>query len=62
MGACFSAEDKERERSARIDRVIEEDAKRLKKECKILLLGIYLYIFSIFFEHVILTWRAQRLW
>ncbi|CAG7854906.1 Guanine nucleotide-binding protein alpha-3 subunit [Serendipita indica DSM 11827] len=41
MGACFSssAHDKERERSANIDRAIEEDAKRFKKECKILLLG-----------------------
>ncbi|KAG8754477.1 Guanine nucleotide-binding protein alpha-2 subunit [Serendipita sp. 396] len=34
-----SALDKERERSANIDRAIEEDAKRLKRECKILLLG-----------------------
>lgn len=39
MGACISTEDKDRERSARIDRSIEEDAKRFKKECKILLLG-----------------------
>jgi hypothetical protein len=41
MGACISREDKDRERSARIDRSIEEDAKRFKKECKILLLGEY---------------------
>lgn len=39
MGACTSKDDSERERSARIDRTIEEDAKRFKKECKILLLG-----------------------
>lgn len=42
MGACVSSpQDKERERSARIDRSIEEDAKRFKKECKILLLGSF---------------------
>ncbi|PVG00348.1 guanine nucleotide binding protein, alpha subunit [Serendipita vermifera] len=41
MGACLSTDKnkEERERSARIDRAIEEDAKRFKKECKILLLG-----------------------
>lgn len=43
MGACFSTVDKDRERSARIDRSIEEDAKRFKKECKILLLGECLF-------------------
>jgi guanine nucleotide-binding protein G(i) subunit alpha len=42
MGACLSTDKnkEERERSARIDRAIEEDAKRFKKECKILLLGM----------------------
>ncbi|KAG8810388.1 Guanine nucleotide-binding protein alpha-2 subunit [Serendipita sp. 399] len=40
MGCVSStAQDKERERSAKIDQEIEEDAKRLKRECKILLLG-----------------------
>lgn len=42
MGACFSTEgdDSEaRKRTAVIDRKIEDDARRLKKECKILLLG-----------------------
>lgn len=43
MGACFSAgqavtADDEKQ-SAAIDRQIEEDARKLKKECKILLLG-----------------------
>lgn len=45
MGGCISKEDKDRERSARIDRSIEEDAKRFKKECKILLLGAYFSLY-----------------
>lgn len=43
MGACLSSSndrDAQNEKSsAAIDRQIEEDARRLKKECKILLLG-----------------------
>lgn len=43
MGACLSSSndgDVQNEKSsAAIDRQIEEDARRLKKECKILLLG-----------------------
>ena len=41
MGNCSSAtQDREAsQRSANIDRIIEEDSKKLKKECKILLLG-----------------------
>lgn len=40
MGTCMSAENKEeRTRSYQIDRQIEQDAKNLKRECKILLLG-----------------------
>lgn len=44
MGACLSSSDKElstkdEKASAAIDRQIEDDARRLKKECKILLLG-----------------------
>src|SRR5258707_5177597 len=40
MGACVSSEDREgKERSARIDKLLEEDSRRLKTECKILLLG-----------------------
>jgi hypothetical protein len=42
MGICLSSEEKElKERSTQIDRLIEEDSRRLSKECKILLLGIY---------------------
>ncbi|CAG8732315.1 10667_t:CDS:2, partial [Acaulospora morrowiae] len=42
MGLCLSAEEKEsRLRSYQIDKQIEEDSKRYKKECKILLLGNY---------------------
>ncbi|KAF9186285.1 Guanine nucleotide-binding protein alpha-2 subunit [Haplosporangium sp. Z 767] len=40
MGMCLSAEEKEqKEISQTIDRGLEEDNRRLKKECKILLLG-----------------------
>ncbi|CAG8635233.1 886_t:CDS:2, partial [Ambispora gerdemannii] len=40
MGLCLSAEEKEsRQRSIQIDKRIEEDGRKLKKECKILLLG-----------------------
>ncbi|PWN93526.1 guanine nucleotide-binding protein alpha-3 subunit [Acaromyces ingoldii] len=41
MGACLSSTDdkKAKDRSVLIDRQLEEDSKRLKKECKILLLG-----------------------
>ncbi|PKC71165.1 G protein alpha subunit [Rhizophagus irregularis] len=40
MGLCLSAEEKEsRLRSYQIDKQIEEDSRRFKKECKILLLG-----------------------
>jgi guanine nucleotide-binding protein G(i) subunit alpha len=45
MGACGSseaggAEDTEqKKRSQAIDRKLEEDSKRLRRECKILLLG-----------------------
>jgi guanine nucleotide-binding protein G(i) subunit alpha len=45
MGNCFSQhDDQEKEaaqRSAQIDRQIEQDGKKLKKECKILLLGTF---------------------
>ncbi|RUO95602.1 guanine nucleotide binding protein, alpha subunit [Jimgerdemannia flammicorona] len=40
MGLCLSAEEREgRERSNQIDRFLDEDNKKFKKECKILLLG-----------------------
>ena len=40
MGACVSVEDREgRDRSDAIDKQIEEDSRKLRKECKILLLG-----------------------
>ena len=44
MGACMSTNDEETEqkkRSQKIDRDLEEDSKKLRKECKILLLGGY---------------------
>ena len=40
MGACTSVQDRaSRDRSLSIDRTIEEDSRRFRKECKILLLG-----------------------
>jgi len=39
MGACFSRESDEDRVSARIDKEIGEDLRRLRRECKILLLG-----------------------
>jgi guanine nucleotide-binding protein G(i) subunit alpha len=40
MGLCLSADEKEdRQRSHKIDKSIEEDNRRMKRECKILLLG-----------------------
>lgn len=43
MGACQSSENSEDEekkkRSRMIDQKLEEDSRRLRKECKILLLG-----------------------
>lgn len=42
MGACLSSSHEEKgakERSVAIDRQIEEDSRKFKKECKILLLG-----------------------
>lgn len=40
MGLCLSTEERaERAQSQRIDRAIEEDSKKLKRECKLLLLG-----------------------
>jgi guanine nucleotide-binding protein subunit alpha len=40
MGNCISAQDRaEKARSDAIDRQLEEDSRRLRKECKILLLG-----------------------
>lgn len=42
MGACMSSNSEEAEqkkKSQAIDKALEEDSKRLRKECKILLLG-----------------------
>jgi guanine nucleotide-binding protein subunit alpha len=42
MGICFSSDsgvDLDQKRSKMIDKSLEEDSKRLRKECKILLLG-----------------------
>lgn len=42
MGSCMSTsgeESDQRKRSNKIDKDLEEDSKKLRKECKILLLG-----------------------
>lgn len=55
MGACASVQDRTAlERSAEIDRQIEEDSRRFRKECKILLLGacLFFYFFSISFFYL----------
>ncbi len=42
MGACMSSSHEEveqKKKSQAIDKILEEDSKRLRKECKILLLG-----------------------
>lgn len=44
MGACMSSgnpdEPDSKKRSQMIDRTLEEDSKKLRRECKILLLGM----------------------
>lgn len=45
MGACMSSNQEDAEqkkRSQMIDRKLEEDSKKLRRECKILLLGTYM--------------------
>lgn len=46
MGACMSSNSEETEqkkRSQKIDKDLEEDSKRLRRECKILLLGMWFF-------------------
>jgi hypothetical protein len=43
MGSCMSTsgeDSDQRKRSNKIDKELEEDSKKLRKECKILLLGM----------------------
>lgn len=64
MGACASVQDRTAlERSAEIDRQIEEDSRRFRKECKILLLGacLFFYFFSISFFYLSLFFTFYRL-
>ena len=47
MGACMSTsgeESEQRKRSQKIDKDLEEDSKRLRRECKILLLGMSILV------------------
>lgn len=50
MGSCFSSESagdaEQKKRSQAIDRKLEEDSRRLRRECKILLLGRPLTFFN----------------
>lgn len=59
MGNCLaSAQDRaEKARSDAIDRQIEEDSKKFRKECKILLLGEHLRIFLSSCARVPLSFR-----
>lgn len=49
MGSCFSSEStadaEQKKRSQMIDKTLEEDSKRLKRECKILLLGLSSHVY-----------------
>jgi guanine nucleotide-binding protein G(i) subunit alpha len=61
MGACMSsnADDLEqKKRSQQIDRKLEEDSRRLRRECKILLLGM-LYRFAIKALHLANTVKGS---
>ena len=43
MGACMSTSsdlEEQKKRSQQIDKTLEEDSRRLRRECKILLLGM----------------------
>lgn len=45
MGACMShnkEDEEQKKRSQAIDRALDEDSKKLRRECKILLLGGFL--------------------
>lgn len=48
MGGCVSTAARARAKSDLIDKQIEEDNKRYKRECKILVLGLYPPTFCIF--------------
>lgn len=64
MGNCGSQPDRaEKERSDAIDRQLEEDSKKFKKECKILLLGMWLLccfrsLFSLFDYPFVPSWSC----
>ena len=55
MGNCLSSENAEevenKKRSRAIDAKLEEDSQRLKKECKILLLGVFRKV--VFLSHTL---------
>ena len=58
MGACASVQDcAEKERSDEIDRMMGEDSRKFRKECKILLLGELGIFFHTDdnFDHVVLV-------
>ena len=55
MGVCLSTETgadlEQKKKSQMIDRKIEEDSRRLRRECKILLLGMFSLRSMIEMEH-----------
>lgn len=64
MGGCLSTVDRVgKERSDAIDKMIEEDQKRFKRECKILLLGTplsWLYSLKMKFSKMVRVWRVRE--
>lgn len=64
MGACGSSpsneEGEQKKRSQAIDRTLEEDSKKLRRECKILLLGGCQKLTSAKFSHLTLEHRFRR--
>lgn len=52
MGGCMSTnseESEQKKRSQAIDKTLEEDSKRLRRECKILLLGMLCHFLGVYF-------------
>jgi hypothetical protein len=68
MGACISVESAEeaeqKKKSRAIDQALEEDARRLRRECKILLLGKYIVAIIASNHQLIVArfWRKRQIY
>ncbi len=63
MGACMSTDNEEveqKKRSQMIDKKLEEDSRRLRRECKILLLGKFMLVTLV--ELRLTVTRVRRKW